>query len=393
MEIDSSKPIFFNKPGDAVLENSVLLSFLELTDSFNPVTNFKVISEISRVIESFVFYERLFVFDYVLDNDNREAYFISENPLPLADIIEKLSKEKILNLTQVLPFDYVPQPSVLLKQINKSRIIPVIKLKSFNETTFPYYLYQQEIARKVKNPFISSDDEYVQYFIKGSQNYKFNLANKLVSSINSNVTKQFTELLKNQHNIEFIIPPFLSIVLNNVVKGASFGEAILDLRDEFSGIRKLFFDYNIQFYDSSNQLKDQIKFANKIFSDIETIARKFSIIEKTRYKIWSDSFDFILDSVAINDFNVIDNANLLSRLLKLSKEMINELLLRYRYNSVYKMKKDFYQIKEYSSLLQKAIEPSIKQSKKFFKKTGGRICIIPGNPFREVPRFKNDKYL
>ncbi len=177
--------------------------------------------------------------------------------------------------------------------------------------------------------------------------------------------------------------------MNSVVKGASFGEAILDLRNKFSGIRKLFAEYNQQFYDYTKPLKDQIKIANRIFSDIEKIAKKFSIVEKTKYKIWTDSFDFILDSASnIKDFNVLNNANLISRLIKLSKEMLYELLLRYRYNSLYKLQKDFYQIKEYSTILIKAIEPTIKESKKIFDK--GYICISPGNPFRAVPGYEKD---
>jgi len=180
MEIDYSKPIYIREPGDVVLEDSVLLSFFDLTENFDSINKFKTISEISRLIESVVFFERLFVFDYEIDNENTEAYYLAENPLILADIINKLTEEKVLNFVQVLPFELAPQPSVLVKQVKKSKIIPTKKLNSFSNVSFPYYLYQQEIARKANSPFISSDNEYVEYFIKGSQKYKLSLANKLM---------------------------------------------------------------------------------------------------------------------------------------------------------------------------------------------------------------------
>ena len=381
------KPIFLQEPGDIVLEDSVMLSFFELTDKFNPLNNFKTISEMSRLIESAIFFDRMFVFDYKLDDDNTEAYYATENPLILADIINKLSSEKILNFVQAIPFEKYPQPSILLKQVKKSKIIPIKKIKSFNDFRFPYYLFQQEIARRSNCPFISSDNKYADYFIEGSQKYKNSLIEKLTHGINQKVSEQFKNILQSYHNIEIVIPPFLSIVLNNVVKGASFGEAILDLRNKFSKIRKLFSEYNLQFYNYSKPLKDQIKFANKIFSDIEKIARKFSIVEKTKYRIWSDSFDLILDSVSdIINFNVINSADLMSRLIKLSNDNLYELLLRYRYNSLFKIRNDFYQIKDYSNLLIKAVEPSIKESKKIFDK--GFICVSPGNPFRTISGFE-----
>lgn len=363
MKIDKNKPIYKLSPGDGILEYSALLSFLNISDDPNADIS-KLVLEMSKVIESFVFYERIFVFSYQMDDENCEAYFVTKNPLILASITEKLTKENILNFVQILPFDYAPQPSVLLKQVKELNIVSEEKISHFNKHNFAYYLYQQEISRRTKLPFISSDKEYVSLFINNSQNFKYNLATRLIERMNIRVENEMKDLINSNYNIEIFIPPFLSIVLNNVIKGASFGDAILDLRNQFKDLRKFFREYNLLFQGPNLSLKKQIKEASKIISDIEKVSSSFSIHDKSRFSVWSDAFDFIIDSTTdIKNYNIINSANLISKIAKYSKNIIRYLILKRRYSSIYRLKEDFYNIKDYSNLLYKAIIPFEEKSK------------------------------
>ena len=383
MKIDKNKPIYKSSPGDGVLEDSALLSFLGISD--NPDADIsKLVLEMSKVVESFVFYERIFVFDYQIDDENSEGFFMTKNPLILASIIEKLAAEHILNFVQLLPFKYAPQPSVLLKQVKELNIIPEENISRFNKFDFAYYLYQQEVSRRIKTPFISSGNQYVNLFIKNSQNFKYNLAKMLIEKMNIKAENEMKDLINSNRNIEIFIPPFLSIVLNNVIKGASFGDAILDLRNQFKDLRKLFSEYNILFQDPNLSLKEQIKKSSKIISDIEKVSYSFSICDKSRFSVWSDAFDFIIDSTTdIKNYNIINSANLISKIAKYSKNIIKLLILKRRYSSIYRLKEDFYSIKDYSNLLHKAIIPFEEKSKILFP-DGGRICVVPGNPFKAL---------
>ena len=363
MKIDKNKPIYKLSPGDGILEYSALLSFLNISDEPNADIS-KLVLEMSKVIESFIFYERIFVFSYQMDDENCEAYFVTKNPLILASITEKLTKENILNFVQILPFDYAPQPSVLLKQVKELNIMSEEKISHFNKHNFAYYLYQQEISRRTKLPFISSDKEYVSLFINNSQNFKYNLATRLIERMNIRVENEMKDLINSNYNIEIFIPPFLSIVLNNVIKGASFGDAILDLRNQFKDLRKFFREYNLLFQCPNLSLKKQIKEASKIISDIEKVSSSFSIHDKSRFSVWSDAFDFIIDSTTdIKNYNIINSANLISKIAKYSKNIIRYLILKRRYSSIYRLKEDFYNIKDYSNLLYKAIIPFEEKSK------------------------------
>lgn len=383
MKIDKNKPIYKSNPGDGVLEDSALLSFLDISDNPNADIS-KLVLEMSKVIESFVFYERIFVFDYQIDDENCEAYFMTKNPLILASIIEKLTNENILNFVQILPFNYAPQPSALLKQVKELNILSEEKISHFNKFNFAYYLYQQEISRRTKLPFISSDDQYVNIFINNSQKFKYNLAKRLIEKMNIKAENEMKDLINSNYNIEIFIPPFLSIVLNNVIKGASFGDAILDLRDQFKDLRKLFREYNLLFQDSNLSLKKQIEESSKIISDIEKVSSSFSICDKSRFSVWSDAFDFIIDSTTdIKNYNIINSASLISKITKYSKNIIKHLILKRRYSSIYRLKEDFYSIKDYSSLLYKAIIPFEEKSKILYP-NGGYICVVPGNPFKTL---------
>ena len=168
----ASKPIFLKSDGDAIIDNYALLSFLDSIDETSPQGLQRRISDMSRVIEGLVFFERLFVFSFRVDKANSEAYFSSDNPLILASIIEELSREKVLSFVSVLPVDYSPQPSVLLAQVDDLKLISKKQLAKVNGYLFGYYLYQQEIARRLDLPFISSDSRSATMFVSGSNTFK-----------------------------------------------------------------------------------------------------------------------------------------------------------------------------------------------------------------------------
>ena len=332
------KPLFFKSEGDAVIEDSALCSFLDNIDDTPSSEIPSLISNLARVAEALVFFERLFVFSYPLDADNTEAYYMSHNPLTLASIIDELSKEKILNFVSVLPTDYAPPPSLLLAQAKKIGIVNNKSIAKFNEFNFTDYLYQQEVTRQIDLPFISSDSAYVKLFVKDSNALKNILSQKLIQSINTKLSKEFDELLNYNHDIKFFVPPLLAILLENVTKGASFGEALMELRSQFQPIRKLFAQYNAELQNPNKSLKQQFEYVTKISREIERVSSSFPIKDRTTLTIWGDTFDFLIDSATdLKNFNPIESVNLIPKLSRLSEHALTQLILKHRYSSIYKL--------------------------------------------------------
>jgi hypothetical protein len=231
-------------------------------------------------------------------------------------------------------------------------------------------------------PFISSQTDFVETYVDTNNAFKKSLAEKLIESMNLNIHKDLKEVFNINSDFHFFIPPFLAIVLDNVRKGATFGTAILEVRNKFKSLRVLFSDYNAIFYDDSGTLKKRLKESSKIINEIEIVSRSFSYRDRTMFKLWGDTFDFIIDSATdIINFNLINSAKLLPRLIRLPKAVITNLIVRKRYDSIFKLKTDFYNIKEYSTLLVKATGPiSIEAAQKY---PDGYICVSPGNPFAD----------
>ncbi|MFH0802188.1 MAG: hypothetical protein V2A78_07370 [bacterium] len=383
MNHETNKPIFFVSEGDAIIDDSALCSFLDGIEDTPSVDIVELISNMSRVIEAFVFFERVFVFSFKVDDENDEAYYVSKNPLMLASIIEDLSKEKILNFVSLLPSDFAPQPSRMLAQVRDIGIMPKESIAKFNNFNFGYYLYQQEVARRLNLPFISSDSKYARSFINSSNAFKYTLSQKLVQGMNAHVSKEFHQLLNSNHDIKFLVPPFLAVVLERVIKGASFGEAIMELRTQFQPVRKLFAQYNSEFRNPARSLKQQITYTSKIIKEIERVASSFSTLDRTTLTIWGDTFDFLIDSATdLANYSPIEGVSIIPRLSHLSKQALNLLILKRRYSSIYKLKKDFYNIKRYSTLLYDATKPFLEKARNLWPE--GCICISPGNPFQDL---------
>jgi hypothetical protein len=383
MNHKTDKPIFFASEGDAIIDDSALCSFLDGIEDTPSVDIARLISNMSRVIEAFVFFERVFVFSFNVDDENTEAYYVSTNPLMLSSIIEHLSKEKVLNFVSLLPPDFAPQPSRMLAQVRDIEMMPRESIAKFNNFNFGYYLYQQEVARRLNLPFVSSDSKYARSFVNSSNAFKYTLSQKLVQGMNAHVSKEFDQLLNSNHDIKFLVPPFLAVVLERVIKGASFGEAIMELRTQFQPIRKLFAQYNSEFRNPARSLKQQITYTSKIFKEIERVASSFSTLDRTTLTIWGDTFDFLIDSATdLRNYSPIQGISIIPRLSRLSKQALNLLILKRRYSSIYKLKKDFNNIKRYSTLLYDATKPFLEKAKNLWPK--GYICISPGNPFQDL---------
>jgi hypothetical protein len=254
-------------------------------------------------------------------------------------------------------------------------------ISKFNESNFKSYLYQQEVTRRIDLPFISSDSKYVKLFVKDSNALKNTLSQKLIQSINIKLSKEFDELLNYNHDIKFFVPPLLAILLENVTKGASFGEALMELRSQFQPIRKLFAQYNADLQNPTKSLKQQIQHATKISREIEHVSSSFSIEDRSTLTIWGDTFYFLIDSTTnLKNFNPIESVNLIPKLSRLSEHTLTQLILKHRYSSIYKLKNDFYNIKQYATLLHNVTKPFVEKAKDMWP--NGYICIVPGNPFQ-----------
>jgi hypothetical protein len=269
--------VFFRTQGDCVIEDNVFGAFLsDIRET--PETDWpQLISEMSRAVEALVLFERSFVFSYQIDEDNDIAYFGTDNPLPLCSIIEELSKEKVLNFVSLVPIDSSPQPSAMLAQVNELQIVPKDLVSKFNEFNFAYYLYQQEIARHHDLPFVSTDSEYARSFVTGSNILKYSLSQKLVQNMNLTISKDFDNLIRTNREFSFFVPPFLAVVLDKVIKGASFGTAILELRHQFRSLRTMFMDYDRELHAPDLTVKEQLKRSARIVKEIEKASSAFSI--------------------------------------------------------------------------------------------------------------------
>ena len=190
-----------------------------------------------------------------------------------------------------------------------------------------------------------------------SHKARIDLCRNLVSHLDR-TTKSDVETLKQIGvPIKFYIPPLLSLVLEKVTKGAEFGEAVWDVRDEFRQVRSLISKYGILFQDTSQPLKVLLETRRKIFRDIELLSKSFEKSDRTGFKEWADVLDTIPDILKDVEMGNIPKATVIAKLLALPIEQLRSIILKRRYSSLFKTRRDFYNITDYANLLDKAMLP------------------------------------
>ena len=378
------KPIFSYEIGDAILEDSALCSLL---NDFSNISDSEIlhnISDISRTLEALIMNERVFVFSYHIDNKkNTEAYYYTNNPLPLVSIINELTREKILFFVSILPKNSIPKPSRLLNQIERLGIFSLKELNNINTHNFSSFLYQQEIARRYSIPFYCSDRSYTRKYLNKTNLLKFSLSQQLLKEINFSISEDMKYLLQTTSNIKYFIPPIMALTLEKVSKGASFGEAILEMRTTCKPLREQFKKYNYEFINNTRSLSEQIKTSKIIAKDIRKLASSFQKLEGSTLTVWGDIFDFVFSNASeMETITPLSAIGLVSKLGILSKDIIELLVLKRRYSSVYKIRSDFFNLADYSSLLINTMTPYQQRAKDIFP--NGYLCISPGNPFGSI---------
>ncbi|MBX3046752.1 MAG: hypothetical protein KF698_07130 [Anaerolineales bacterium] len=373
---------FKQSDGDVFLDDVALCRILDDFDTKKEDASRQYISDLSRVVEALIFYERVFVITHPIDDENDEGYYIGQNPLALLSLIEAFNQAGILHFVEPAPILKMPQPNLLVSQVKQLDLVTEDDLALIDPMNFGSYLYQQEFARIHDVPFVSSDSPIARLFVDRSTALKYSVANSLLGLVNQAATKEL-ELLKERVDVPFIIPPVLAVVLDKVNVGASLGEAVLDAREEFKKLRRLFLESTVQLRDQTVPLGRQIKLSKTLTSDFEKAAASFDLNDRTTISIWSDVLDFVFTLAAeLDPLAPLKILDLLPRLKKLSVDSLNLAMNRRRYSSVHKLSSDFYSIKGYAELISKALSGYKRESERLWP--NGFICVGPGNPFREI---------
>lgn len=107
----------------------------------------------------------------------------------------------------------------------------------------------------------------IPYIISSNKRIYSNLSRKIYERIAEIFNVSTEEILNDIPGVQMIIPPFLHDLLNRVLKGAKFFDALFDIRDEFSKMRE-----------KLNKIELELRKANTIFEKKKIFKYKKDIL-------------------------------------------------------------------------------------------------------------------
>lgn len=321
-EIDN---VITREATDVVVDNQILSS-LGLVPFWDGTQNpTKIISDIARVVEAFVFYSRVIVFLYPARDIGEQSFTKTRQLLAYQSLCELAESENALYF--VTPSDSpenTPHPTEIVKQAIQFGIkldINTEELAWGRGLEVGYLLYQQELARQSRLPFAPSENySFIESYMSRSHQARINISRSILSSLDS-ATKKDVELLQQIGvPIQFYVPPLLSLVLERVVKGANFGESVWEIREQFKPIRNLIAEYGVLTQETSQPLKRIIRERDKIFRDVDLLTKHFEKRDSSTLKEWADVLDTIPSIMKSIGLGIIPKASLIAKLIELPIE-------------------------------------------------------------------------
>ena len=148
--------------------------------------------------------------------------------------------------------------------------------------------------------------------------------------------------------------------------------AALEIRQQFTPVRKLVAEYENVLRDTSLPLKKLLSARTKIFSDIEGISKSLGQGTKVGVWEWADVLDAIPKAVDIASNGAIPQASIVRKLIEFPVSKLREILLKRRYAALFHAYRDFHRISNYTNLVCTVFEQFDSQ----WKTKKGEECAI-----------------
>ncbi len=159
----------------------------------------------------------------------------------------------------------------------------------------------------------------IPYVISSSNRIYSNLSKKIYVRIAQIFNVSTEEILNDIPGKHMIIPPFLHDLLNRVLKGANFFDALLDIRDEFSKMRERLNKIELELR-SANTLSEKKKIFKYKNDILATAIKKYNNTKSIKIKEFlSFAFDITKAVAKPQDPNSY-NESLLTKPLEWLKE-------------------------------------------------------------------------
>jgi len=363
-------------PNDAVLESSSLTSLCISPREQRPDDYKDWVSDLSQVVEAFVLYNRVLVVRYPKYIGRGPLYMKVSHALALESLVSATQAERLLGyvvLDAEPAENYIRMAPLSAQRSNFGISDDSEVLAEVTEEVREYSAVQQELARRLHIAFLpSSTSALTEHETKANTQQRVNIAQKLLRALDSATRTDVDSLKEIGVPVRFYIPPFLAIALEKVTRGADFGLAVLEVRQQFTSIRELIAEYETVLKDTSQPLRKLLRARNKIFSDIERISRKLGQGTKVGILEWADVLDVIPETVDVATTGAIPRASIVRKLLELPVSKLRDLLLKRRYAALFRAYRDFHQIMSYENLVHTSFEKFEHQ----WKKRTGEECAV-----------------
>ena len=289
------------KPNDAVLESDSLTALCVSPKDDHPDDYSAWVSDVSQVVEAFVLYNRVLVVRYPTYLGRGPLYKKVSHAFALESLFSATQSEGLLGyvvLDAEPTENYIRMAPLAAQRGNFGLSDDSEVLQPNTEEVHEYSTVQQEVARRLHSAFLpSSRSALTERDTKANTEQRINIARQLISALDSATRADVDSLKEIGVPITFYIPPFLAIALEKVSRGADFGLAVLDIRQQFSAVRALIAEYEDVLKDTSRPLKKLLRTRTKIFSDIERISRTLGQGTKVGILEWADVLDAIPEAV------------------------------------------------------------------------------------------------
>ena len=341
---------------DVIIDQNLFVSLQCLPVKNEDQLPISAISDIARLIEAFVFYDRILIFFAPKKLIGDDVYCLTTQPIALRTLNNLAVSEGVLCYLNKPDNDLASEVDEIIEQAKLLGVELYDNINDFSSSfESKYGFFQMEMSRLLRVPFIPSEGKLeIPIYIDLCHQERISIARLFVDKLNKKAIEDIDLLKDIGVPIKFYIPPLLSIVLEKVIKGADFGTAVFDVRNDFKKIRSLIAEYGSLLNDKSITINSALKIRNKIFRDIEFISKAFETRDRSKIKEWADILDIIPGTIKTASLGQIPKASIITKLMKLPIEELRSLILKRRYSSLFRVQKDFYKIQNYTHLLQKA---------------------------------------
>lgn len=367
-----------SSPNNVVLESHSMAALCVSPKNFQPEKYSAWVSDVSQVVEAFILYDsvRVVRFPRYLNADGGSLYMKASQATALESLLAATQSEGLL---EYVLLDAEPKENYI-------RMAPLTAqrcdfgISGDTDVSLPdagelheYSTIQQEVARRLQSAFApSSESSLTEHYTKTNTEQRINIAKQLISALDSATRADINSLKQIGVPISLYIPPFLAIVLERVLKGADFGQAVVEVRQQFSAVRKLIADYEMVLKDTTSPLKKLIQARSKIFTDIERISSSLGRGTRVGFLEWADVLDAIPDVVETATSGALPQISLVRKLIDLPVSKLRDLLLKRRYAALFHAYRDFHEISNYTNLVSTSFEQFEQQ---WINKSGDNCAI------------------